>query len=331
MKRKKPVCIVLIVLIVVITSKSVLADELSPNEKIINTEHITEPEEAFGLNFYSANTVKTYSKSQNGETYLSNNFKVREFACNDGSDTILIDPELVTILQNIRDYFGKPVIISSAYRTITYNNKIGGSSGSYHTKGMAADIYISGVTSLEMAKYAETIGVRGIGWYYSSNNFIHVDTRPTKYYWKNSDGSTNVTVTTHGGAYNSKPYAHTHSYSKGIEAAHPHREYMKCSCGDYYYTGNTGSINTCSQCTTPGKPSLLNMMPLYNTESNVKFEWNATVNTTHYNLYISKMDANGEYKYYENVFYAESGLTRKLESGRYNVILQSTNSNARRL
>ena len=32
---------------------------------------------------------------------------------------------------------------------------------------------------------------------------------------------------------------HTHSYQHGSEAAHPHREYMKCACGDYYYTGET--------------------------------------------------------------------------------------------
>lgn len=35
-----------------------------------------------------------------------------------------------------------------------------------------------------------------------------------------------------------EPETHTHSYTRGIEAVHPHREYMTCSCGEYYYTGN---------------------------------------------------------------------------------------------
>ncbi len=43
---------------------------------------------------------------------------------------------------------------------------------------------------------------------------------------------------------------HTHSYSKNYEAAHPHRYYMKCSCGDYYYTGETKYLATCSSCHT---------------------------------------------------------------------------------
>lgn len=37
--------------------------------------------------------------------------------------------------------------------------------------------------------------------------------------------------------------AHTHSYSLGTEAAHPHKVYMKCSCGDLYYTGETAAMN----------------------------------------------------------------------------------------
>lgn len=41
---------------------------------------------------------------------------------------------------------------------------------------------------------------------------------------------------------------HTHSYVENFEAAHPHRIYAKCSCGDYYYTGETRAYNNCSTC-----------------------------------------------------------------------------------
>lgn len=45
--------------------------------------------------------------------------------------------------------------------------------------------------------------------------------------------------------------AHVHSYAEGYEAAHPHRIYMMCSCGEYYYTGATKTLNTCTICNPP--------------------------------------------------------------------------------
>lgn len=43
---------------------------------------------------------------------------------------------------------------------------------------------------------------------------------------------------------------HTHNYTiYGYEAAHPHKYYKKCSCGDYYYTGETKYLSSCSTCT----------------------------------------------------------------------------------
>ena len=41
---------------------------------------------------------------------------------------------------------------------------------------------------------------------------------------------------------------HSHSYTTYFEAAHPHRVYKKCSCGDWAYTGATQAISTCSSC-----------------------------------------------------------------------------------
>ncbi len=128
--------------------------------------------------------VKTYSLKADGNTKLSKNFSVREFACKDGSDTILIDSELVEILQKIRDHFNTPVIITSAYRHKEYNKKIGGVSNSRHIRGEAADIYIEGVEPEKIAQYAEYImsAKGGIGCY---SNFVHADVRPNKSRWVN--------------------------------------------------------------------------------------------------------------------------------------------------
>lgn len=129
--------------------------------------------------------VIEYSKVKQGDAFFyingrQSNFKVKEFACNDGTDAILIDSELVEKLQIIREYFGKPVYINSAYRTKDYNKKVGGASNSQHLYGKAADIRIPGIAPNTIATFAKQIGFRGVGIY---NWGCHVDTRINKSYW----------------------------------------------------------------------------------------------------------------------------------------------------
>jgi uncharacterized membrane protein YqhA len=124
--------------------------------------------------------IKTYSLSKDSNTKLSANFTVKEFKCNDNTDKILIDIDLVNLLQKIRTHFNKPVTINSAYRTPTYNKKVGGASNSQHLKGTAADIVVSGVSPVIVAMYAEEIVAGGVGLY---DNFVHIDTRSVKYRW----------------------------------------------------------------------------------------------------------------------------------------------------
>ena len=123
-----------------------------------------------------------YSKNESYNKQLSRNFQVYEFACNDGSDVVVIDPLLVWILQNVRDYFGMPVHITSAYRTVSYNADIGGASGSMHTFGMAADFVVDGVEAHKVQSYLETVmpGTGGIG---KSEDYTHVDTRAEMSRW----------------------------------------------------------------------------------------------------------------------------------------------------
>lgn len=123
--------------------------------------------------------VKGYSLSKDGEKAITKNFKVREFKCKDGSDIIFVSDELVKILQQIRDYFGKAVTINSGYRTPTYNKKIGGAAYSQHMYGTAADIVVSGVKPSEVYSFADSIlsGRGGVGKY---DTFTHVDVREIK-------------------------------------------------------------------------------------------------------------------------------------------------------
>jgi zinc D-Ala-D-Ala carboxypeptidase len=121
---------------------------------------------------------------------LSKNFALSEFACNDGSKEMIVDYELIERLQKFRDALGKSITITSGYRSVAYNQKCGGIKTSLHLLGKAADIKISGMTPLQVAKEADKYGFLGIGVY---PTFTHVDvggsTTGKKIYWKqNSKG-----------------------------------------------------------------------------------------------------------------------------------------------
>lgn len=126
--------------------------------------------------------LKAYSVAKNGATYISKNFRVREFRCQDGSDVVFIESDLVDILQKIRDHFGKAVTITSAFRTASHNKKVGGATYSQHLYGKAADIKVSGVAANVVADFAETLmpNTGGIGRY---STFTHVDVRSIKSRW----------------------------------------------------------------------------------------------------------------------------------------------------
>lgn len=128
-------------------------------------------------------TIKAYSKAKDGNKKLSTNFKVKEFACTDGSDPIFIDSDLVNVLQKIRTHFGKSVTITSAYRTPTKNKAVGGQTYSQHLYGRAADIKVKGIAPKKVAAYAEKLlpGKGGIGTY---STFTHIDVRSAKARWK---------------------------------------------------------------------------------------------------------------------------------------------------
>lgn len=149
--------------------------------------------------------IKTYTKTS--RTKLSENFKASEFSCHGSGccNSVLIDEKLIEYVQKIRDHFKKPVTINSGYRCEKHNKNVGGASGSRHVKGQAADIVVKDVAPAEVAKYAESIGVKGIGLYETATDgyFVHIDTRTTKSFWygqkqasRNTFGGAPTTTTT---------------------------------------------------------------------------------------------------------------------------------------
>lgn len=128
--------------------------------------------------------INAYSKAKDGSKKLSTNFTVKEFACKDGSDAVLVAPRLVMVLQSIRSHFGVPVVIHSAYRTPQYNDKVGGVAHSQHCYGTAADISVRGQTPAAVAAYARQLmpDWGGVG-IYSKQGFTHIDTREVRADW----------------------------------------------------------------------------------------------------------------------------------------------------
>ncbi len=128
--------------------------------------------------------IQIYSKSKQGQILLTPHFKVSEFACKDGSDAILISEELVSLLEQIRTHFEKPIVITSGYRTAAHDKRVGGSGAGYHVKGMAADFVIRNLSPAVIALFAQKLlGDKGgveCGCY-ELGGYVHIDTRPSKW------------------------------------------------------------------------------------------------------------------------------------------------------
>lgn len=133
---------------------------------------------------------------------LTRNFQKNEFDCHCGGkycNKTVHDTELSEKLQIVRDYFGKPVHITSPYRCPSHNANVGGGSQSYHMNGgKAADFVIYGVNVKEIAKVCEAVGFNGIGCYLD-DGFVHADVRPIseKFFWY---GHEEIPTETFGGA-----------------------------------------------------------------------------------------------------------------------------------
>ena len=113
---------------------------------------------------------------------LSRNFGTHEFACQCGCNTGKIHDDLIRVLQEVRDHFGKPMTVTSGIRCERHNAGVGGSKRSQHISGKAADFKVKGVEPKEvyewlLQKYPKTYGM---GLYAS---WVHLDVRQVKARW----------------------------------------------------------------------------------------------------------------------------------------------------
>jgi hypothetical protein len=89
---------------------------------------------------------------------------------------------VVKVADEARHRLGKPLRITSAFRSVAYNKAIQGAVGSWHTKGGALDLSGSPVTLVGILEKMRKEGVfkGGIGRY---KTFTHVDVRGRNASW----------------------------------------------------------------------------------------------------------------------------------------------------
>ena len=113
---------------------------------------------------------------------LSKHYSRSEFLCSCGCGNDSVDYETVMVAEDVREHFGAPVTITSAYRCLTWNRVPvdeggpGSTDGSQHPRARAIDIKVEGVEPSVVFKYLDTKYPTkyGIGVY---NSFTHLDTR----------------------------------------------------------------------------------------------------------------------------------------------------------
>ncbi len=106
---------------------------------------------------------------------ISKNFNRSEFACKCGCGFDNISFVLVNSLQALRDFFARPVRVTSGCRCVEHNAAVGGGEKSQHLHGLAADIKVDGMTAQEVYDWFERRGwLGGLGIYES---WVHADVR----------------------------------------------------------------------------------------------------------------------------------------------------------
>lgn len=112
---------------------------------------------------------------------LSENFSSGEFLCRCGCGTKDVRPELVAMLQKIRDHFDAPVTVTSGRRCAKHNARVKGARNSRHLTGEAADIRVAGVHPHQVFAWAwVNFKTGGFGRYAT---FTHIDCRAGKVKW----------------------------------------------------------------------------------------------------------------------------------------------------
>lgn len=103
-------------------------------------------------------------------------FTAREMACSHCGESHM-DEEFMEKLDELRERFGKPLAVSSAYRCPEHPVEARKSTKGAHVYGKAADFAVSHWDAHKVLQHAMELGFTGIGIQQKGDGrFIHVDT-----------------------------------------------------------------------------------------------------------------------------------------------------------
>ena len=113
---------------------------------------------------------------------LSKHFSSNEFACNCQCGFEEVNPELIDVLEDLREAYGMPITINSGCRCPIHNKAVGGEPNSEHMKGTAADISMTGMPTIKIKQYLDNKypNKYGIGLY---KTWVHIDVRSKRARW----------------------------------------------------------------------------------------------------------------------------------------------------
>jgi uncharacterized protein YcbK (DUF882 family) len=95
-------------------------------------------------------------------------------------DVACLKPALVRVLKTVERHYGKKMVVTSGYRSPTYNRKVNGAKKSQHMYCAAADVQVPGVSKWELAKYVRSMPGRGGVGTYCHTESVHIDIGPER-------------------------------------------------------------------------------------------------------------------------------------------------------
>jgi uncharacterized protein YcbK (DUF882 family) len=159
-------------------------DLVGPHGRV-RPEETVPPERLGRFSMESVNTgetIEVFFDRATGEPDIPSYRALRRFMrCLRTTAETPIDPRLIELLYTISQRTGQRIQLVSGFRAPMFSM----ATLSYHTRGMAADIRIPGMTPLMVRDLAMSLGVKGIG-YYPVSRFVHLDVRDDKAYWIDS-------------------------------------------------------------------------------------------------------------------------------------------------
>jgi len=122
---------------------------------------------------------------------LSKHFTRKELVCSCGCNEARVKNDLLYMLEAMRTFFDKPIIIHSGFRCQKKQESLIAqgltkSKSSQHTAGLAADLHVANFKLYDLhesCKVLQDAGIiDGLGLY---NWGVHVDKRGSKAFWDN--------------------------------------------------------------------------------------------------------------------------------------------------